>query len=50
MRAGLARYQALGIDALMSFRPVGALAHDKVLQGIWLTGELIPEFGAPVAS
>ncbi|CAM3803793.1 hypothetical protein [Corallococcus soli] len=40
MRAGLAHYQALGIDAL---------AHDKVLQGIRLTGEPIPEFGAPAA-
>ncbi|RKH73053.1 LLM class flavin-dependent oxidoreductase [Corallococcus sp. AB049A] len=49
VRAGLKRYQALGIDALMSFHQVGALAHDKVLKSIRLTGELIPEFKTPAA-
>lgn len=47
VRQGLKRYEALGIDALMSFHQVGALSHESVLQSIRLTGELIPEFKSP---
>ncbi|RYZ43518.1 MAG: LLM class flavin-dependent oxidoreductase [Myxococcaceae bacterium] len=47
VRKGLKRYEALGIDALMSFHQVGALTHDKVMKSIRLTGGLIPEFKTP---
>ncbi|EAU63169.1 putative N5,N10-methylenetetrahydromethanopterin reductase homolog, partial [Stigmatella aurantiaca DW4/3-1] len=47
VRKRLKRYEALGIDALMSFHQVGALPHEKVMKSIRLTGELIPEFNAP---
>ncbi|RKH20674.1 LLM class flavin-dependent oxidoreductase [Corallococcus praedator] len=47
VRKGLKRYEALGIDALMSFHQVGALTHDKVMKSIRLTGGLIPEFRTP---
>ncbi|MFY1827594.1 LLM class flavin-dependent oxidoreductase [Myxococcus fulvus] len=47
VRQGLKRYEALGIDALMSFHQVGALSHEAVLKSIRLTGELIPEFKTP---
>lgn len=49
VRKRLKRYEALGIDALMSFHQVGALTHEKVMKSIRLTGELIPEFSAPRA-
>ncbi|HZI10503.1 MAG TPA: LLM class flavin-dependent oxidoreductase [Myxococcus sp.] len=49
VRQRLKRYEALGIDALMSFHQVGALTHDKVMKSIRLTGELIPEFKTPPA-
>lgn len=49
VRTRLKRYEALGIDALMSFHQVGAMPHDKVMKSIRLTGELIPEFKTPPA-
>jgi alkanesulfonate monooxygenase SsuD/methylene tetrahydromethanopterin reductase-like flavin-dependent oxidoreductase (luciferase family) len=49
VRKRLKRYEALGIDALMSFHQVGALTHDKVMKSIRLTGGLIPEFKTPAA-
>lgn len=49
VRKGLKHYEALGIDALMTFQQVGALRHEAVMKSIRLTGELIPEFQAPRA-
>ena len=49
VRTRLKRYEALGIDALMSFHQVGPLPHEKVMKSLRLTGELIPEFRAPKA-
>ncbi|ATB38157.1 luciferase [Cystobacter fuscus] len=47
VRRRMKRYEALGIDALMSFHQVGALRHEQVMKSLRLTGELIPEFSAP---
>ncbi|OJT20225.1 luciferase [Archangium sp. Cb G35] len=49
VRTRLKRYEALGIDALMSFHQVAPLTHEKVMKSLRLTGELIPEFSAPKA-
>src|SRR6218665_1946643 len=49
VRRGLRRYEALGIDALMSFHQVGALRHEQVMKSLRLTGALIPEFSTPKA-
>ena len=49
VRQRLKRYEALGIDALMSFHQVAALRHDQVMKSLRLTGELIPEFRTPPA-
>jgi alkanesulfonate monooxygenase SsuD/methylene tetrahydromethanopterin reductase-like flavin-dependent oxidoreductase (luciferase family) len=49
VRRGMKRYEALGIDALMSFHQVGPLRHEKVMKSLRLTGELIPEFISPKA-
>ncbi|MFE8599961.1 LLM class flavin-dependent oxidoreductase [Archangium violaceum] len=49
VRKRLARYESLGIDALMSFHQVAPLTHEKVMKSLRLTGELIPEFSAPKA-
>jgi hypothetical protein len=49
VRAGLKRYESLGIDALMSFHQVGPIPHEKVMKSLRLTGELIPEFRSPKA-
>jgi hypothetical protein len=47
VRQRLKRYEALGIDALMSFHQVAALGHEQVMKSLRLTGELIPEFSSP---
>ncbi|PTL76443.1 LLM class flavin-dependent oxidoreductase [Vitiosangium sp. GDMCC 1.1324] len=47
VRRRMKRYEALGIDALMSFHQVGALRHEQVMKSLRLTGELIPEFHLP---
>ena len=49
VRQRMKRYEALGIDALMSFHQVGALRHEQILKSLRLAGELIPEFSAPAA-
>jgi alkanesulfonate monooxygenase SsuD/methylene tetrahydromethanopterin reductase-like flavin-dependent oxidoreductase (luciferase family) len=49
VRTRLKRYEALGIDALMSFHQVAPLSHEKVMKSLRLTGELIPEFSSPTA-
>ncbi|WP_375772829.1 LLM class flavin-dependent oxidoreductase [Archangium gephyra] len=49
VRKRLKRYEALGIDALMSFHQVAPLPHEKVMKSLRLTGELIPEFTSPKA-
>lgn len=47
VRRRMKRYEALGIDALMSFHQVGGLRHEQVMKSLRLTGELIPEFRLP---
>jgi alkanesulfonate monooxygenase SsuD/methylene tetrahydromethanopterin reductase-like flavin-dependent oxidoreductase (luciferase family) len=47
VRRRMKRYEALGIDALMSFHQVGSLRHAQVMKSLRLTGELIPEFRVP---
>jgi len=43
-RKKLRAYADLGIDRLMCFQQVGAIAHERVMKSIELIGGLIPEF------